>query len=72
MLISLLENAPGSWTAFVDSLKLNFCYPSNNFDDRKEGMRKLQQDLNYVAEKSRCWNLELTPAECMVMRFWCE
>ena len=32
-------------------------------------MRKLQHDLNHVAETSRCWNLKLNPAKCMVMRF---
>ena len=31
-------------------------------------MRKLQQDLNHVAE-TRCWNLKLNPAKCMVKRF---
>ena len=38
-------------------------------DDREEGMRKLQQDLNPVAETSRCWNVKLNPTKCMVMRF---
>ena len=38
-------------------------------DVREEGMRKLQQGLNHVAEASKCWNLELNPAICMVMRF---
>ena len=38
-------------------------------DDREEGMLKLQQDLNHVAKTSRCYNLKLSPAKCMVMRF---
>ena len=45
------------------------CYTSNSLDDREEGMKKLQQDLNHVAETSRCWNLQLKPAKCMVMSF---
>ena len=32
-------------------------------------MRKLQQDLNHVAEPSRCWDLKLKPVECVLKRF---
>ena len=38
-------------------------------DDREERKRKVQQDPNQVAETSRCWNLKLNPAKCMLMRF---
>ena len=65
----ITSNVIGSWAAFADDFKLSVCYPRNNLDDREEGMRKLQQDLNHVAETSRCWNLKLNPAKCMVMRF---
>ena len=65
----LISNVLGSWAAFADDFKLIVSYPRNNLDNREEGMRKLQQDLNHVAETSRCWNLQLKPATCMVMRF---
>ena len=69
MLISVLQIFFGSLAAFADNFKLSFCYPRNNFDDREEGMRKLQQDLNQRAEASSCWSLKLNPAKFMVKRF---
>ena len=44
-------------------------YPRNNVCDKEKDMRKLQQDLNNVAETRRCWNHKLNPVEFMVMRF---
>ena len=65
----ITSNILEPWVAFYDDLKLSVCYPRNNLDDRGESMRKLQQDLNIVPVTSRCWNLKLIPAKCMVMRF---
>ena len=45
------------------------CCARNKLEDRQGGMGKLKQDLNLVAETSRCWNLKLNPAKYMVMRF---
>ena len=44
----------GSRAAFDNDFKLSVCYLMNSLDDRDEGMRKMQQDLNHVAETSRC------------------
>ena len=38
-------------------------------DDREEDIRKLQQDLNHLAETSGCRNLKLNPAKLMALRF---
>ena len=65
----IISNVLGSQAAFADDFKLSVCYERNNLVDREEGMRKRQQDLNHVAETSRCWNLKLNAAKCMVMRF---
>ena len=47
----IISNVLGSWSAFADDFEFSVCYPRNNLDDRVEGIRKLQQDLNHVAEK---------------------
>ena len=65
----ITSNVLGLWAASADDFKLSVCYARNNLDDRDKALQKLQQDLNHVAETSRCWNLKLNPAEGMVMRF---
>ena len=47
--IFITSNVLESWAAMADDFKLSVCYPRNNLDDREEGMRELQQDLNHVA-----------------------
>ena len=44
----------GSSNEFADDFKVSVYYLRNNSDDREEGMRKLQQDLNQFVETSRC------------------
>ena len=46
----ITSNALGSWAEFADDFKVSVCYPRNTVNDRVEGMRKSQQDLNHVAE----------------------
>ena len=53
----ITSSVHGTWAAFAEDLNVSVYYPRNNLDDKEEGMRKLQQDLNRVAETSRCWNL---------------
>ena len=54
---------------YINILDPGYAYTRNNLDERREGIGKLQQDLNHVAETSRCWNLKLNTTKCMVMRF---
>ena len=63
------SNVLGTLAVFADDFKLSMCYPRNNLDDREESMRKLQQDLNHVAETSRYWNLKPNPDKLMIMSF---
>ena len=58
----------GSYAEFGDDFYISVCYSRNNLNDRGEDMTNLQQDQNYVAETSACWNLKLNIAECLVMR----
>ena len=67
--IFITSNVLGSWAAFSDDFKVSVGYPRNNLDDRVEGMRNLQLELNHIPEANKCWNLKLNPAKCMVMRF---
>ena len=55
-----------SWAAFADDFKLSVCYSKKNLDDIEEGVRKIQLDLNHVAETSRCWNPKMSPAKIKV------
>ena len=48
----ITSNVLGSWVTFADNFMLSVCYLRNNLDYREEGMRKLQQDLNHIAEPS--------------------
>ena len=38
-------------------------------DNREQGLMKLQQDPNHVAETNWRLNLKLNIAKCMIMRF---